>query len=608
MASNKRVSFFHSFSFNLFITFSAVMLITLFSITYFLTKEVTKSLIHQELQLNKYIVDKTAEYFDEKIISAKNVIQDIYYSDMEMQIILKSMLNVETEFIQLEYIEQKEKFDKLFISTLYNDKDIVDIIIMGKGNDKSYVFSKKWSTINLEDSNPKYPWAVDIIKNQNSLIVVPSYKPLHSTDGPPLTYSVVTSIFDTNFTKGTIGAILINFDTEMIKNAYKMYENDIKGEILLFDKNGGVIFDSSGQYYDKKPPYFNEIQEETESKLLIDGNIISISHTKSLDMTVVCISAEQELFHSIDSFKKKSNLMLLLAILLILIIFYKASQFLSSRINTMNHVIKKVQEGDLEARIPIGQQKRDELAIIAINFNNMCQKLSDYINRIYISEIKLREAEFMSLQRKINPHFIFNTLEIIRVKAVLQKNHDVSSMILLLSNLFRRSIRNNDIVVSIQDEIDYCKDYLELNNIRFQERMRVDYNLDKQIMKKGVLKLILQPLVENIMVHGISDKSDFFQILIEGYLEGDNIIIKIEDSGIGINPTRLTDIKKILNDKKNKNNNSHIGLKNVNDRLKIVFGNDYGLSIESTENVKTIVKVKFPAMTVPEMNKYIKKS
>lgn len=604
---DRKMKFHHTFAFKLFVTFSSVMLVTLFLITFFMTKDISEKLVDQELKLNQQIVTKTAEYLDNKIIFVRKIIKDIYYSDKGMQKIINDMLNTDTkDKPMLEYIEKKERFEKLFMSALYNDEDIIDIIVIGKNKKNAYYFSKEWSTVTLQNAEFTYPWVEKVIEDKASLTIIPSYTPLHSKSGPILTYSAITSIYDANSKSGTMGAIIVNMSAKKIANAYKMYEEDLKGDIIVYDNAGGVIYDTSDKYYGNTYPYFDSVIQGKNEGLFSQKQIVSVAHSNSMDLTVLSITPEYKLLKNINSLKMKVYITLIIAILVILIIFYFLSVLLVSRINTIEKTIEKVKKGNLSARIPVGKTK-DELGIIALQFNDMCGKLDNYIKRSYLYEIRMKETELMALQSQINPHFIYNTLEIIRIKAVMQKNHDVANMIYLLSNLFRRSFRSSDIVVSIKDEIDYCMDYLEINSIRFHDRIKVEYFIDEEIMEYGILKLVLQPLVENIIVHGVNDNSKLVQISISGYLEEENVVIIIEDTGKGIDEIKMREIVANLNSDKINNGNSHIGLKNVNDRFKIVFGEKYGLHIHSIENELTSVKVILPAIRLDAMRKLIKK-
>jgi len=606
--TNKHKYYFHhTYAFKLFCTYSAIMLVALISITLIITMETSNIMIEQELKLNTVVVTKTAEYMDEKILAARKTIQDIYYSDREMQEIINQILNHNFNEIELaEYIAKKDRFDKLFFSALYNDKDIVDIILLSKNQESSYIFSKRWSSVIQEETTLKYSWIDEVMKKQDALTIIPTYDVEHSRYNPTIKiYSAITSIYRTGSTSGPIGAIIINFNAEMIKSAYDLYANEVKGNIYVLQENGGILFDSTGKNYGNNFMDMEKIRKSNSNYDISEDEIVSTKKSSNMRLIVVSILPKDLLLENINSLRYKVYGILTATILIMLLIFYSVSNLLSRRIQAIQSAMGEVQKGNLQVRVPI-EKSKDELGIIGKQFNNMCSQLDDYIKRNYLSEIKLRETELMALQSQINPHFIYNTLEIIRVKAIMNKNHDVASMILLLSNLFRRSFREKEMIISLKDEVDYCKDYLELNRVRYRERMKIVYDLSENTLNKGVLKFILQPLIENIIVHSIDDNIKFVNIVIKSFIKDNDIIIEVRDSGKGISATKLKEIIKDLDNKQDENKHNHIGLKNVNERLKLAFGDKYGLEISSLEDSFTSVVAKFPIMTVSGMRKFLK--
>ncbi|MNV48346.1 Sensor histidine kinase YpdA [compost metagenome] len=256
--------------------------------------------------------------------------------------------------------------------------------------------------------------------------------------------------------------------------------------------------------------------------------------------------------------------------------------------------MKRLQEGDLSTRIHLNRE--DELQLIANNFNYMCERLELYINKVYISEITQKNAELVALQSQINPHFLYNTLEAIRMRAISQGAKDVGQMIYILSTLFRTMIKKS-MVVTIADEIEYCNLYLELFQIRHKDKLQIESRISPVAMNCSIVKLLIQPVIENYIVHGFRPERFDNLIRIEVTEADERIQIVIRDNGNGIIPSKLTELQKTLQVSMRMDAPpSSLGLCNVNERIKLYYGIEYGLSIASEIGVGTTVIMNIPVV------------
>jgi len=302
-------------------------------------------------------------------------------------------------------------------------------------------------------------------------------------------------------------------------------------------------------------------------------------------------------------------IIMVLCILTALSLSYIFISFFSKRIKAVCAAMDIARTGDFSHRIGTGRNK-DEISQIALNFNHMCDNLDDYINRVYVSgmkqkdaELKQKIAELYALQSQVNPHFLYNTLEAIRMSAVASGNENTGKMIRILGAIFRNSIKP-EMFVSIRSEIDYCKSYLELFTLRYGENLNFSFDIDDTIYQYGIIKHLLQPLIENSVIHGIDpDKSENL-ILIKSYKNEDDIEIFIEDNGVGISHDELMVIKSRL-DSALAADNGRVGIVNVNQRIKLIYGSRYGVDIDSFIGKGTSIHVKIPVKTVKELEHYV---
>ena len=254
--------------------------------------------------------------------------------------------------------------------------------------------------------------------------------------------------------------------------------------------------------------------------------------------------------------------------------------------------MKQVESGRLSKRM--GTYKFKELKNISLGFNNMIMMIQKLMNDIEIEQERKREAHFKVLQQQINPHFLYNTLESINALASLNGQKDISKMTINLGKLLRISI-NGGYEVQVKDEIRHVISYLEIQKVRYDNRFSFEVDIDEELNHYPVLKLILQPLVENILIHAFSNQySQIGLIKIKGTVSKDQGEFWIEDNGKGIEKNTLIELNKWkLEDNKNGKDNGH-GIRNVEERLGLFYGEKYGLTICSTENVGTIIKISFP--------------
>jgi two-component system sensor histidine kinase YesM len=243
-------------------------------------------------------------------------------------------------------------------------------------------------------------------------------------------------------------------------------------------------------------------------------------------------------------------------------------------------------QGDLSVRVE--NLGKDELGELGLYFNYMIDNLNDLIDKKTTMEGEIARAELMALQSQINPHFLYNTLDMINWQAIYNNNIELENIVLALSQFYRQSLSNGDDVVTIESEAKHIESYLIIQKIRFKEKISFDIKLDS--IKEYILpKITIQPLVENAIIHGILEKEGSGnKVIIYGEKIDDKIVITILDNGIGISKNKLD----LLNSQQY---NSGTGIRNILKRLRLYFGEEASLIYESTEGVFSKAILNFPA-------------
>jgi two-component system sensor histidine kinase YesM len=295
---------------------------------------------------------------------------------------------------------------------------------------------------------------------------------------------------------------------------------------------------------------------------------------------------------------RKISLIAFICIAATLCLTFITTNTFSKRIGALMSGIKEIDSGNFSSRITV-KSKQDEISDIAKSFNNMCNHLNEYIEKVYIADLKQKNAQLKAFQAQINPHFLYNTLESIRMRALVNGSKDVAQMIYLLSSLFRNSVKQKAII-SIGEEINYCKMYLELFNMRFTDNVKVTFDVREDTRNLGIIKHSIQPLIENYIIHGIDTQRNDNLLKISVFKHEEDVYIYVIDNGSGIAKERLDRITEDLRDPDLKSGLS-LGLCNVNERIVLLFGSGYGIDIYSEQEKGTAVMLKIPARTREEL-------
>jgi len=232
---------------------------------------------------------------------------------------------------------------------------------------------------------------------------------------------------------------------------------------------------------------------------------------------------------------------------------------------------------------------------MVVNNKQLMRDVFKMQEKLYEQELIEKQTRFDYLKLQINPHFLYNTLECIKAIAVVYKADEIDSIVMSLSNILRYSLKPATYAV-VGEEIDILKSYFSIYNIRMGDKFEVSYNIEEEIYNYQIIKFIFQPLIENSIKHGFKRKNKY-RLVIEGCIKENAIIFNIIDDGCGINSEKLLDIKQKLNESNiytSENDKENIGLANVNERIKIHYGNEYGIDINSVEGEFTKVTVKIP--------------
>jgi Predicted signal transduction protein with a C-terminal ATPase domain len=289
----------------------------------------------------------------------------------------------------------------------------------------------------------------------------------------------------------------------------------------------------------------------------------------------------------------QNSLLLLIAIALIaFLLSIVISNYMTSRLTQIMRKMRNVQEGNIVAlTLP---PSKDEFGELIENYNYMVGKIGLLMEDQFRSGQEIKSAELKALQAQINPHFLYNTLDMIKWMSRNGMTDEIGQVVTSLSKFYKLSLSKGNTVISIHDELLHVSSYMHIQSTRYANKIRLDVQVNEEIIDYGILKITLQPIVENAIIHGIlCSEEEAGTIRITGVLDKGVIVINVSDDGDGIPPDILP--KLLTNELNNKTKGSGFGLRNIHERIQLFYGVDYGLSINSQQGVGTDVAIRIPA-------------
>ena len=299
----------------------------------------------------------------------------------------------------------------------------------------------------------------------------------------------------------------------------------------------------------------------------------------------------------------KTRLFIVFVIFLIVFIVVFINSYISFRvtdpIRELEKSVKKLEEGNLDADIYMGGSY--EIQHLGKSVQDMKYRIKGLMQDIVTEHEEKRKSEFDSLQAQINPHFLYNTLDIIVWQIENEKQSEAVHTVTALARFFRLSLGKGKNIVTVKAEIEHVKNYLMIQHMRFKNKFDYEFEIEEDVLELSSLKLMLQPLVENAIYHGMEFMDGDGLIKIRAWREADELYLSVTDNGLGMTEDKVS---LVLEGKSNSGNGrgSGIGVKNVNERIKLYFGEDYGLKIDSEPDVGTTIIIHLPAKKYEEEN------
>ena len=284
-------------------------------------------------------------------------------------------------------------------------------------------------------------------------------------------------------------------------------------------------------------------------------------------------------------------------VVIVMIVTTYVLSSITKPVHELSEATKKIAGGDFSTRVTVGT--KDEIGTLADSVNEMTAHLEDFVEKIKEDERKMRHTELRLLQEQINPHFLYNTLDTIVWLVEGNAPDKAVNMVVSLSDFFRIVLSKGKDIITLKEEEQHIRSYLEIQQVRYRDILEYDIQIPEELYQYKILKLTLQPLVENSLYHGIKTKRGKGTIFVTGRLEKDKIYLDVKDTGVGMTEAELASLRSKIS-KPCKETDSGFGLANVNERIRMNYGPEYGMIIHSKQGEGTWVQVVIPAWSVEE--------
>lgn len=406
--------------------------------------------------------------------------------------------------------------------------------------------------------------------------------------------------------RNKIGVLVININENNLNALLKdePFESMIainEGKVVMSQnsklKGSLVEVLSREELVSRKEHYIVE-KEYNGKKSSIIMNSFSPEKASTNHFQILMVMPIESVTNKTNQISMRGISIMLANLVLSIVLISIFSKWFSERVILLRKEMHKVVSGDFDIKENI--EGKDEIGELYEDLNKMMQAIKQLIHEVYVEKLqkeqlknRQKEAQFKMLASQINPHFLYNTLETIRMKAFVKGDHETAKIVKMLGKIMRRNLEVGDKPISLESEVELVKSYLEIQKMRFGEKINYTIQVLCDISKYYILPLLLQPIVENAFVHGLENKQGNGNIDITVKAENEIFVISVKDDGLGIQEERLEYLNKCLEDF-NSNGKKSIGISNVNQRIKLYYGEEYGIRLESKFNEGTEVIITLP--------------
>lgn len=598
--SNRKVPFlpwradFGSIQSQIMLSFAAVLLPLLLLVSWVVYTESARSSTQTTAQYSRQITQQVSHNIEQYINSMDNLASTLYW-DPDVRRFLELLPRAAQKQTETGF----DRIQNWLTNVLKIRPDIRGI----------YVFSHDGYVLAPPGGNELKPWVHypgqswyrEAVKARGQPVVSSSHAQNLFLNQYPWVVSLSRAVLDEQ-TGRTAGVVLIELNFQVIDDICSKITLGARGYVFIVDQSGRIVYHPQQQlvYSGVKTEDFRRILHVADSTFTEKGpgedRLVTVYTSKPTGWRIIGMGYTRDLFAPIVRLRNT----LILVCLAALAAGLGVSIFLASRIaKPIRHLessMQRLEAGELGITVPV--TARYEIVNLEHAFNMMSERIKDLLHQTHCEQEAKRKSELRALQAQINPHFLYNTLDSVVWMAESGRMRDVVTMISALAKLFRRALSGGRDLIPLADEIEHVENYLIIQNARFADSFDYAMHLPSELSQVLTLKLVLQPLVENAILHGLRYIADRGHVEIRAYRMGQDLVIEVEDNGVGIPPKILASWRQRPTEAKN-----GVGLINVEERIKLFFGPQYGLTVESEPDRGTKVIIRQPLWQSDQVQK-----
>nr|WP_295255690.1 sensor histidine kinase [uncultured Blautia sp.] len=544
---------------------------------------------------NTSIFENSSEY-THTIIQQMNQNIDSYIDYMENIAYLISSNEDVQDYLFDEKIDNEGRYRILnqFQTILDSRSDIRNVGIISKNG--RMLINDGSKSVNQDLDLNTQEWYATALEKPNGPILTSSHVQHIISGERPWVITLSRGIRDRSGSGEKEGVFFIDLNYSAISGLCDQSTVGTKGYAFILDAKGNIV------YHPQQQQLYNELQTENISLIMDtdedtvltgtgnDGKLYSISRSEKTGWTVVDCTNVKEL---LSKSRQAQSVYVLTAIILVIVALL-FSRFMARSITLpiqkLRDSMKKVQEGDFSVSDVVVDSK-NEIGSLTKSFDVMTHRIHELMEQNVHEQEEKRKSELKALQSQINPHFLYNTLDSIIWMAEGKKNEEVVLMTASLARLLRQSISNEDEVVPIANEVEYARGYLTIQKMRYKDKLEFQIEVDSSILYIPLIKLVLQPIIENAIYHGLKYKESKGLLIVKGFMKDGNAVLQVIDDGVGMDADTLAHIY----DRHKVNYHSNgVGVYNVQKRLKLYYGEDYGITYTSELGKGTTATITIP--------------
>lgn len=477
--------------------------------------------------------------------------------------------------------------DAFLRMVLSSDKRIQSAYFVRESDGKLYTQSRL-STAFRPEHFPVGEWRDKLSVRPNRLLV----EPVHGMDYYRMPEQAVLTFgrnlidISGNLTARpkVVGSLLIDVDASVLNEVFQGLSLSAHDELYVLNEEGRIYYSNREEAGKKSGDVYEKASEDSDYMTLSEA-------VPNLSGELLIRLSREQLFSQLNATQSGIYVAIVISAVVLLVMGAIFSRRLASPIRVVLQHMNKIEMGNLDTQIK--RYGKDEIGRLAFGFNRMVERLRLFINDAYVAEIKRKQAELNVLKSQIRPHYLYNTLEVIRMNAVYNDDGEVADLILALSNQLKYVIDYGEDWVRIEDELEHLRDYIAIIRARFENRIDLKIKIADGIkLDQLMLKLTVQPLVENAVQHGIRPNGGKGSVLVSLEHVDGMLCVTVYDDGVGMDEHELRALRLKLAEEKSPSKN--VGMKNVHERIRTICGERYGLEVSSVSRVGTSVKLLLP--------------